>query len=111
MSKIIEVVNLTKRYGDFLAVDNITFHVKRGEFFGFLGPNGAGKTTTINMLVGLAKISNGKIFYNGEDLTKNIKKAQNIIGVVADESNLYDEMSGFENLCFCGSLYGLSKKT
>ncbi|MFW5807419.1 MAG: ABC transporter ATP-binding protein [Spirochaetota bacterium] len=110
MSKIIEAVNLTKKYGDLSAVDNITFHVKKGEFFGFLGPNGAGKTTTINMLVGMAKTSHGKIIYNGEDLTTNIKKAQKLFGIVADESNLYDEMSGFDNLCFCGSLYGLSKK-
>ncbi len=111
MNKIIEAVGLTKKYRDFTAVDNISFHVTSGEFFGFLGPNGAGKSTTINMLVGMAKISNGKIYYNGDDLTKQIKKAQKIIGVVADESNLYDEMSGYENLCFCGSLYGLSKET
>jgi len=78
--------------------------------FGLLGPNGAGKTTSINMLVGLAKITDGKIFYKGEDLTKNIKKAQKFIGVVPDESNLYEEMNGYENLCFCGSLYGLPKK-
>ncbi len=110
MKKIIEAVNLTKKYGDFIAVDNISFYVNKGEFFGFLGPNGAGKTTTINMLVGMANITAGKIFYNGEDLTNNIKKAQGFIGVVADESNLYDEMSGFDNLCFCGALYGLSKK-
>lgn len=110
MEKIIEAVDLTKNYGDFTAVNNISFYVNKGEFFGFLGPNGAGKTTTINMLVGMAKITDGKIFYKGEDLTKNIKKAQKIIGIVADESNLYDEMSGFDNLCFCGSLYGLSKK-
>jgi ABC-2 type transport system ATP-binding protein len=109
MEKIIEAINLKKKYGDFTAVDNITFHVNRGEFFGFLGPNGAGKTTTINMLVGMAKITDGKIYYQGEDLTKNIKKAQQIIGIVADESNLYDEMSGYDNLCFCASLYGLPK--
>jgi ABC-2 type transport system ATP-binding protein len=110
MEKIIESINLKKIYGDFTAVNNITFHVNKGEFFGFLGPNGAGKTTTINMLVGMAKITEGKIFYKGEDLTKKIKKAQQLIGIVADESNLYNEMSGYENLCFCGSLYGLSKK-
>lgn len=110
MEKIIEAINLTKNYGDFTAVDNITFHVNKGEFFGFLGPNGAGKTTTINMLVGMAKVTDGKIYYQGEDLTNNIKKAQQIIGIVADESNLYDEMSGYDNLCFCGSLYGLPKK-
>jgi ABC-2 type transport system ATP-binding protein len=111
MPKIIEAVNLTKVYENFTAVDKITFHVNKGEFFGFLGPNGAGKTTTINMLVGMAKITDGKIFYYGEDLTKNIKKVQKLIGIVPDENNLYDDMSGYDNLCFCGSLYGLSKKT
>jgi len=109
MEHIITAKNLTKKYDDFIAVNDISFEVNKGEFFGFLGPNGAGKTTTINMLIGMAKISTGNIHYNGNDLTKNIKKAQEIIGVVADESNLYDEMSGYDNLCFCGSLYGLSK--
>ncbi|HDR68418.1 MAG TPA: ATP-binding cassette domain-containing protein [Bacteroidaceae bacterium] len=107
--KIIEAKNLTKKYGDFPAVNDISFWVEQGEVFGLLGPNGAGKTTTINMLIGMAKIYAGTICYNGVDLTGNIKKAQEIIGIVADESNLYDEMSGYENLCFCGSLYGLSK--
>jgi ABC-2 type transport system ATP-binding protein len=107
--KIIEAKNLTKKYGDFTAVDDISFRVEKGEVFGLLGPNGAGKTTTINMLIGMAKISSGEVYYNGVDLTKSIKKAQEIIGIVADESNLYDEMSGFDNLCFCGSLYGLSR--
>lgn len=109
MEKVIEAVSLTKRYGDFPAVKNISFDVKKGEIFGFLGPNGAGKTTTINMLTGMARVSSGKIYYNGKGLTKNLIKAKEIIGVVADESNLYDEMSGYHNLCFCGSLYGLSK--
>ncbi len=111
MKNIIKAINLTKIYDRFTAVNNISFEVQKGEIFGFLGPNGAGKTTTINMLIGMAKISSGDIFFNDENLTKNIKKAQEIIGVVADESNLYDEMSGFENLCFCGALYGLSKPT
>jgi ABC-2 type transport system ATP-binding protein len=110
MEKIIEALNLKKNYGNFIAVKNISFYVNKGEFFGFLGPNGAGKTTTINMLIGMAKITSGRIFYKGEDLTGNIKKAQRFIGVVPDESNLYEEMTGYENLCFCGSLYGISKK-
>jgi ABC-2 type transport system ATP-binding protein len=109
MNKIIEVKNLKKNYGDFVAVNSIDFDIMHGEIFGLLGPNGAGKTTTINMLIGLARTSEGKIFYEGADLTNKIKKAQEVIGVVADESNLYDEMSGFENLCFCGSLYGMHK--
>jgi ABC-2 type transport system ATP-binding protein len=107
--KIIEAKNLIKNYGDFTAVNDISFWVEKGEVFGLLGPNGAGKTTTINLLIGMAKISSGKVYYDGVDLTRSIKKAQEIIGIVADESNLYDEMSGYDNLCFCGSLYGLSK--
>lgn len=107
---ILEVEGLKKTYNGFVAVDNISFNVRRAEIFGFLGPNGAGKTTTINMLIGMARVSSGKILYNGEDLTRSIKKAQEIIGVVPDESNLYDEMSGFDNLCFCGALYGIPKK-
>jgi ABC-2 type transport system ATP-binding protein len=108
--KILEVQNLKKSYNGFTAVDEIDFEIKRAEIFGFLGPNGAGKTTTINMLIGMAKVTSGKILYKGTDLTKNIKKAQKFIGVVPDESNLYDEMSGFDNLCFCGALYGLQRK-
>lgn len=110
MVNIIEAKNLTRKYGEFIAVNDLTFGVARGEIFGFLGPNGAGKTTTINMLTGMARITAGRVYYNGVDLTRDIKKAQEIIGIVADESNLYDEMSGFDNLCFCGSLYGLSRK-
>lgn len=108
--KILEVQSLKKLYNGFVAVDEIDFEIKRAEIFGFLGPNGAGKTTTINMLIGMAKVTSGNILYKGIDLTKNIKKAQELIGVVPDESNLYDEMSGFDNLCFCGALYGLTKK-
>lgn len=106
---IVTVTNLSKRYGDFVAVNGITFSIHRGEIFGFLGPNGAGKTTTINIMIGLARPSGGSILINGINAVKNVKKAQSIMGIVPDESNLYDEMNGFENLCFCGSLYGMEK--
>ncbi len=106
---ILEVQNLTKKFDDFLAVDDLNFSVIKNEIFGFLGPNGAGKTTTINILTGLARPTSGRIFINGLDYTANVKKAQEIIGIVPDESNLYDEMDGFENLCFCASLYGIKK--
>lgn len=107
---IVEVKNLTKRYGDFTAVNNIDFNIKRGEVFGFLGPNGAGKTSTINMLTGLSKITEGSINISGINAVKYMKKAQSIMGIVPDESNLYPEMNGFENLCFCASLYGMDKE-
>ncbi len=107
---IIEVKNLAKSFDDFKAVKGISFSVEKGEVFGFLGPNGAGKTTTINMLTGLAKPSSGEIMISGHDGIKDIKKVQHVIGIVPDESNLYDEMSGFDNLVFCASLYGMKKE-
>jgi ABC-2 type transport system ATP-binding protein len=84
--------------------------VLQGELFGFLGPNGAGKTTTINMLTGLARPDDGKIRIAGIDCTENPKAAQHLTGVVPDESNLYPELTGFDNLCFCAALYGMKKK-
>jgi ABC-2 type transport system ATP-binding protein len=108
---IIEALDLRKKYGDFTAVDGLSFAVRKGEIFGLLGPNGAGKTTTINMLIGLARIDSGSLSYDGRVMTRTVKPAQGLFGVVPDESNLYDEMSGFDNLCFCGALYGLPKKT
>lgn len=106
---IIEVEDLTKNYNGFTAVDGVNFHIKRGEIFGFLGPNGAGKTTTINMLTGLARITAGRVKLRGEDYTGKPKKAQAMMGIVPDESNLYEELNGWENLCFCGALYGMEK--
>jgi ABC-2 type transport system ATP-binding protein len=106
---IISVTGLKKAYGEIIAVDGISIDIEKGQIFGLLGPNGAGKTTTINMLTGLARPTAGKIFVDGIDGIKNIKKVQRIIGIVPDESNLYDEMDGFDNLCFCASLYGIKK--
>ncbi len=105
----IEVINLKKNYGDFTAVNDISFKINKGEIFGFLGPNGAGKTSTINMMIGLSKPTSGKIFIDNIDVNKNLKHVQSIMGIVPDESNLYNEMNGFDNLCFCGALYGMSK--
>ncbi|PWW82440.1 MULTISPECIES: ABC transporter ATP-binding protein [Prosthecochloris] len=108
MSKTrIKVSGLRKSFGDVVAVDGISFDVMDGELFGFLGPNGAGKTTTINMLTGLARPDAGTITVGGIDCAKKPKSAQHLIGVVPDESNLYPELSGYDNLCFCGGLYGM----
>ncbi|MEJ2744211.1 MAG: ABC transporter ATP-binding protein [bacterium] len=106
----IEVRDIHKRFEDVRAVDGIFFTVRRGEIFGFLGPNGAGKTTTINLLTGLARPDAGTVGINGVDCTHDPKAAQRLIGVVPDTSNLYPELTGFENLCFCGALYGMRKK-
>ena len=105
----IEVAGLVKSFGDVMAVNDVSFSVSSGELFGFLGPNGAGKTTTINMLTGLARPDSGTIRISGIDCTKRPRAAQHLIGVVPDESNLYPELSGFENLCFCAALYGIGK--
>jgi len=105
----IEAGGLVKRFGEKTAVAGIDFQVGSGEIFGFLGPNGAGKTTTINMLTGLARPDAGTIRIGGLDCTGNPKAAQHITGVVPDESNLYPELTGFENLCFCGALYGMRR--
>jgi len=107
---IIEVQSLTKRFGDVQAVIDVDFDIAEGELFGFLGPNGAGKSTTINMLIGLARPDAGTIRIAGIDCTHHHKAAQHLMGVVPDESNLYPELSGFDNLCFCGSLYGMKKR-
>lgn len=106
----IEVRGLSKQFGGVQAVEGISFDVREGELFGFLGPNGAGKSTTINMLTGLARPHGGTIRIAGIDISKTPKAAQHLMGVVPDESNLYPELTGFDNLCFCGSLYGMSKK-
>jgi len=105
----IEVTGLAKRFGDVQAVAGVDFQVHAGELFGFLGPNGAGKTTTINMLTGLARPDAGSIHIAGIDCTTRSRAAQHRIGVVPDESNLYPELTGFDNLCFCAALYGMGK--
>jgi len=109
MSESIYVENLAKRFETVEAVAGISFSIQQGELFGFLGPNGAGKTTTINMLTGLARPDKGTIQIGGVDCMDNPRAAQHLIGVVPDESNLYPELTGFDNLCFCASLYGINK--
>ena len=107
---LIDVVEMTKTFEDITAVNEISFSLKRGDIFGLLGPNGAGKTTTINILTGLSRPDFGTLKVAGLDCTKNPKAAQHLIGIVPDESNLYPELTGFGNLCFCASLYGIRKK-
>jgi len=109
MHEIIRVSELTKYFDDVLAVDHISFEVHTGELFGFLGPNGAGKTTTIKMLTGLARPTSGTALVGGVDVTGEPKKAQHLMGIVPDESNLYPELTGFDNLTFCASLYGMRR--
>jgi len=106
----IAVSGLTKSFGAVQAVSQVDFEVPSGELFGFLGPNGAGKTTTIKMLTGLARPDAGSIRIAGIDCAANPKAAQHLVGVVPDQSNLYPELTGFENLCFCAALYGVGRR-
>ena len=109
MTNVIEVKNLTKYYGKFLAVDKINFTVEKGEIFGFLGPNGAGKTTTQRMLTSLLTPSEGQIRVLGHDFPHNAYPAKGQIGLVPEESNVYTELTAWDNLMFTGRLYRMAK--
>ena len=107
---MIQARGLAKRFGEVQAVAGVDFDVNAGELFGLLGPNGAGKSTTINMLIGLARPDAGTIRIAGIDCSNHPKAAQHLMGVVPDESNLYPELTGLDNLCFCGALYGMRRR-
>ena len=105
MNNAIEVSNLTKYYGDLLAVDHINFEVYQGEVFGFLGPNGAGKTTTQRMLTTLLEPTEGRIVINGHDLVRDAYPVKRQMGLVPEESNVYTELTAWDNLMFTARLY------
>jgi ABC-2 type transport system ATP-binding protein len=105
---VIEVRNLVRRFGEFIAVDNVSFEVGRGEIFGLLGPNGAGKTTTFRMLCGLLPASGGTLRVAGADLRNSPASARQKIGYVAQKFSLYAQLSVAENLDFFAHAYGLS---
>ncbi len=111
MENIIEVKNLVKEFsGNVRAVDDVTFSVKEGEFFGFLGPNGAGKTTTMRIMATLSMPSSGKVLINGFDSMKNPNGVRRSIGYAMQSVGLDDLASAWENLLLMGRLYGLSKE-
>ena len=107
MENVIEARNLTYSYGKVLAVDHISFNVKKGEILGFLGPNGAGKTTTFKMLIGLLKPKEGDAFILGMDIKKETKRIQGRIGVCFEYTNLYEELSAKDNLVLFADLFGI----
>ena len=109
MEIAIKTVNLTKYYGKLVAVDHITFEVKKGEIFGFLGPNGAGKTTTTRMLIGISKPTEGTAEVMGYNIQKQSLKAKELMGIVPDISNVYTDLSAWDNLIFTGRLYDIPK--
>ena len=110
MEPAIEVEELTKYYGSVLAVDHITFEVKRGEIFGFLGPNGAGKTTTVRILTGLTLPTSGTAKVVGYDVVKESRRAKMSIGLVPEISNIYSELSVWDNVIFSGEIHGVPRK-
>ncbi len=107
---IISVKNLTKRFGDFTAVDNISFDVRKGEIFGFLGANGAGKTTAMRMLCGLSYPTSGHGIVAGLDVRKDGEKIKQHIGYMSQRFSLYDDLTVWENMSLFASIYGLSRK-
>lgn len=106
---MIEIKNVTKKFGDFTAVDNISLRVDRGEVFAFLGPNGAGKTTTIKMLTTLLNPTAGEIFLNGHNVTENPHETRRSFGIVFQDPSLDNELTAQENMQFHAILYGLEK--
>ena len=107
---MIDAINLTKKYGDFVAVDNISFSVAPGEILAFLGPNGAGKTTTIKMFTTLLEPTSGQIKLNDIDPTVHSDAARRSFGIIFQDPSLDDELTALENMQFHAILYGVPKK-
>lgn len=108
--KVITASNLTKRFGDFVAVDHISFEVNKGEVFGFLGANGAGKTTAMRMLCGLSMPSSGSATVAGFDIYTENEKIKKNIGYMSQKFSLYEDLTVKENIRFYAGIYGLSEK-
>jgi ABC-2 type transport system ATP-binding protein len=110
MEAVIHTENLTKRFGQFVAVDAISFEVGKGEIFGFLGANGAGKTTAMRMLIGLSKPTSGKATIAGFDVYRETEGIKRNIGYMSQKFSLYEDLTVVENIRFFGGIYGLSGK-
>lgn len=107
---VISTDKLTKRFGDFVATNEVTFDVYAGEIFGFLGANGAGKTTAIKMLIGLSTPSSGQATIAGFDVYKQTESIKKHIGYMSQKFSLYEDLTVLENIQFFGGIYGLSRK-
>ena len=110
MPPILHADHLVKKYGEFIAVDDVSFTIEEGEVFGLLGPNGAGKSTTIAMLSGLFPPTAGSAMVGGLDVVKELNRVKHLIGVVPQDLALYPTLTGRENVSFFGELYGLHGK-
>ena len=107
---VLEIKNVTKFFGNTKIIDNISLEVKKGEIYGFLGPNGAGKTTTIKMILGLLSIDEGTILVNGYDREKSFEKAMENIGGIVENPDMYDYMTGRENLKLFARIRNVKKE-
>lgn len=107
---VVQIEHLTKRYGEFTALDDLTMHVKQGQILGFIGPNGAGKTTTIKILVGLSKPTSGTALIDGVDCGSGSRRIKQVVGYMPDKFGSYDNMRVHEYLDFFAAAYGISKK-
>lgn len=110
MNNVIHTEKLTKKFGDFIAVDEISFDVKRGEIFGFLGANGAGKTTAMRMLCGLSHPTSGRGFVAGFDIFRQSEMVKKNIGYMSQKFSLYEDLKVWENLRLFGGIYGMKEK-
>lgn len=106
----IQVENLTRRFGNFVAVDHVSFHVQPGEIVGYLGPNGSGKTTTIRMLLGLLKPSEGSASVLGYDIARQSEEIRAVCGYMSQKFAIYDDLTVWENLQFYAGVYGITEK-
>ncbi|EIT87087.1 ABC transporter ATP-binding protein [Fictibacillus macauensis ZFHKF-1] len=104
---VLELKNVTKKFGDFIAVDQMNLFIKEGEIFGFLGSNGAGKSTTINLISSLLRLSAGDIYLLGKNIAQHRRFAKMNIGIVPQDIAIYEELSAYENVRFFAGLYGL----
>jgi len=104
---VVEINNLVKKFGDLLALDNVSFSIKEGEIFGLLGPNGAGKTTAINAMLGLTKSDSGEIKIFGKNLKEYELAIKKDIGIVPQDIAVFEDLTAYENVKFFGKLYGL----
>lgn len=109
MSEIIKVKNLTKKYDDFTAVDDISFEVNKGEIFAFLGPNGAGKSTTISIMTTMLRPTEGTVLLNGHNVTTHQDQARKSFGIVFQDPAVEEELTAYENMLVHAVLYGISK--
>ena len=105
---MLKITNLTKRYGDKTAVDDLTLHIKPGEIYGFIGHNGAGKTTTLKCVAGILRFENGQILLDGKDITAEPLECKKVLAYIPDNPDLYDYMTGTQYLNFIADIFGVS---